>query len=401
MVKEYINSHWDECIRNNMEDKEDLIGLPYPYTVPAVGHFNEMYYWDTYFTNKGLECSKRFELAKNNVDNMLYLVNKYGFMPNGNRLHYLSRSQPPFLSMMVRDVYEHYKDKVWLNGAFFALCDEYDFWMKKRISPIGLNVYGGDVKEDEYEKTAEDYKKRVGFTSETDPEKVSSHYVLSCESGWDFNPRWDFEGFNYVPVDLNSLMYAFEKNMEYFSEELGNGQSLIWAERADKRKKLMCEYMDDGSGVLLDYNFKKCEHSKVLSAASFYPLYVNLVNEKQAHALSLRLSEIEAPHGIYTCVKNDVEGSYQWDYPNGWACLQYIVFIGLNNYGFEKDAVRIAKKYINLVEKVFEETDNIWEKYNVLEGNIAVNNEYKMPPMMGWSAGVYLAAENFVKKKDL
>ena len=47
-------------------------------------------------------------------------------------------------------------------------------------------------------------------------------------------------------------------------------------------------------------------------------------------------------------------------------------------------------------EQVFEETGNLWEKYNVVEGNANVITEEKMPPMMGWTAGVYLAfAEHY------
>ena len=67
----------------------------------------------------------------------------------------------------------------------------------------------------------------------------------------------------------------------------------------------------------------------------------------------------------------------------------------LANYGYMGDAKRIAEKYTSLVEKVFKETGRLWEKYNVAEGNINVNQEHnnksKMPEMMGWSAGVYLS----------
>ena len=115
--------------------------MPYPYIVPSVGHFDEMYYWDTYFTNKGLELCGRMQQVKNNTDDMLYLVKKYGFMPNGNRTYYLLQSQPPFLSGMVRDVYDYYKDTVWLSSAYDVLKIEYNFWMSKRITPIGLNCY--------------------------------------------------------------------------------------------------------------------------------------------------------------------------------------------------------------------------------------------------------------------
>ena len=100
-IHNYIKEGWNECIRETKSDDGTLIGLPYPYTVPSKEAFNELYYWDTYFTNAGLIKSEKAELAKNNTDNILYLVDKYGFMPNGNRTYYLNRSQPPFLSEMV------------------------------------------------------------------------------------------------------------------------------------------------------------------------------------------------------------------------------------------------------------------------------------------------------------
>ena len=112
-VKEYIESNWENTTRFFTENNDTLIGLPYPYTVPCCeGAFQEMYYWDVYFTNIGLIKSGRLLQAKNNVDNMCYLINKYGFMPNGNMTIYLNRSQPPFLFLMVKDVYDFFRDKL-------------------------------------------------------------------------------------------------------------------------------------------------------------------------------------------------------------------------------------------------------------------------------------------------
>lgn len=127
-VKTYIENNWNRTIKYNPVDDGTLIGLPYPYSVPAVGYFDEMYYWDTFFTNKGLAISGKMEQVRNNTDNMLYLVERYGFMPNGNRTEYLTRSQPPFLSFMVRDVFEYYKDMEWLAEAYDILEKEYTFW---------------------------------------------------------------------------------------------------------------------------------------------------------------------------------------------------------------------------------------------------------------------------------
>ncbi len=400
-VKKFISENWDSCIKMNRNDEDTLIGLPYPYTVPAVGHFDEMYYWDTYFTNKGLLLDGRAEQAKYNVDDMLYLVNRYGFMPNGNRTYYLTHSQPPFLSCMIRDVYEYYKDGVWLYAAYHSLEKEYDFWQIKRNSDIGLNHYDSEMKDEAmYRDMADDFERRAGFMpNNVDVHILGRHYRTTAESGWDINPRWNYDAYNFAAVDLNSLLFMLEENMSFFAAELETGEEKQWIQRAEKRKSAMLEKMDDGSGLLLDYNFITGKRSNILSAASFYPLFAGLAEQKNADALINNLDRLEAEYGILTCEKNDAEGTYQWDYPNGWACLQYIAMVGLDRYGYQAEAKRIAEKYIKLVDKIFDETGNLWEKYNVISGGLDVANEYEMPAMMGWSAGVYLSAAEYLEKK--
>ena len=67
-----------------------------------------------------------------------------------------------------------------------------------------------------------------------------------------------------------------------------------------------------------------------------------------------------------------------------------MVIKGLLNYGYREDALRLAGKYVELVDKVFAETGALWEKYDVVKGEVAVSKEYVSPKMLGWSAGVYL-----------
>ncbi len=398
-VQEYISGNWDSCIKENHDFEGTLIGLPYPYTVPAVGHFDEMYYWDTYFTNKGLEIEGRHEQAKFNTDNMFYLVNKYGFMPNGNRTYYLTRSQPPFLSVMARDVYSNCKDKEWLKYAYSSLDKEYEFWTTKRGSEIGLNHYDYDCLDpSEIKRLKQGFIDRVGITPDLSEEVVARHFIATAESGWDICPRFNLDAYNFAPVDLNSLLYMLEENMAFFADELSNGESEKWVKRAEERKEKMIKYMENEDGILLDYNFVTGEKSPVFSAASFYPLFAGLAEQKHADAIVANLVRLEAEYGLLTCEKTDIAGTYQWGYPNGWACLQYIAIIGLDKYGYKEEAKRLAQKYVSLVEKVFDETNNLWEKYNVIEGNINVSNEYDMPAMMGWSAGTYLAALQYLNK---
>ena len=400
-VETYIASHWDECVREIRKDQGETIGLPYPYAIPAVGHFEELFYWDTYFLNKGLELSGRRLLAKCNVDNMLYLVNKYGYMQNANKTYYLRNqvSQPPFLSEMVRDVYNYYQDTVWLFGAYHILEKEYQFWMTERLSANGLNFYSGKLADPEStSQIAASFRERVGNVDGLSEEDAALHSICCWESGWDMSPRWNFHGSDYNTVDQNSLMYLFEKNMEYFASELENGEENVWCERAKTRKKLMERYLSVSDGAWMDYNYKTGKHSEIFSCASLYPLFAKLAEPEYAQRMAENLNRLECRYGLSACEKNDAPGVYQWNYPNGWACQQYLAVVGFQNYGMTEIALRLARKYTELVEKCFDETENLWEKYNVVEGNVNICQEGtgKMPAMMGWSAGTYLAMKQLI-----
>ena len=403
MLKEYIKQNWDSCVRNNVNDDATLIGLPYPYIVPSPsGKFNEMYYWDTFFTLKGLLLSGREALAKNCTDNMLYLVERFGFMPNGNRTYYLTQSQPPFLSMMVMDIYKFYKDVNWLKKAYNTLKKEYSFWMTKRITSTGLNQYG--VNSEKLTNSKDHYKsicERISYKLLTeDYVEFAENFLADCESGWDFNPRTQFCQKQILYADLNSNLYIYEKNFEYFAKILNTGEESFWNSAAKKRIELINQYLWNGTSFM-DYNFVKKEFSSVFSVASFYPLWAEIADEKQAKSTIELLSKNEFEYGVSACEKNDFPGNYQWDYPIGWAPLHYIIVRALDNYGYKKDARRISKKYIKSVERLYKETGNLWEKYNVTDGTKENTADYSSEIMLGWTAGVYLYLEDYLTKEEL
>lgn len=117
-AEKYIEKHWDDTKRLERTGNDRLIGMPYEYFVPSIkGMFREMYYWDTYFASKGLLLCGKESLVKSSAEDMFYLVDKFGYMPNGSHMGIISRSQPPFLCMIVKDIYSVYKDKVWLKRS--------------------------------------------------------------------------------------------------------------------------------------------------------------------------------------------------------------------------------------------------------------------------------------------
>jgi len=399
-VIKYINENWLKTIRVQKQDDERRIGLPYPFIVPSIkDSFQELYYWDTYFACKGLIICDQLPLAKNCADNMMYLVNRYGFMPNSNLFSMINRSQPPFLSMLVADIYEQAKDKEWLLIAYDVLKKEYQFWKNKRNTSTGLNQYSYDIFNENIFETYKAVCERTSLSFHgRDVEDVVQNVMIDAESGWDFNPRTATRQKDYLWVDLNSNLYIYEKNFAYFSKELSLNEENYWLECAYKRKELMNDLLYNGE-AFFDYNFKTKTHSDVFSCASFYPLWAEVATKEQAEKTVKKLHLLEYEYGICACQQNEIFGNFQWDYPNGWAPLHYIVINALLNYGYEKDAKRIAKKYMSVIERVFEATGSLWEKYNVVNGSLEVSSEYGTPEMMGWTAGVYMYCNELIYKK--
>lgn len=392
-IGKYIEKEFEKTIRNNTEDIETLLGLPYPYTVPCPDDkFLEMYYWDTYFTNVGLIAKGNIELAKNNIDNMLFMVEKYGFMPNGNRVYYLNRSQPPFLWRGVKDIFEVTHDKEWLACAYKTLCKEYNFWLTKRLAPNGLNFYGNHegLTEQIIQLLYKDFTKRSGgFTAEDYETQVKMAHSIRTfvESGWDCNSRFGLDGQFFNPVDLNSLLYGFEATMAEFSGVLDIEDSELWGNRAENRKIKMKEFMwSDEKNMYLDRNFITGEFSSVISAASLYPFFVKLSTDKE-NAKSI-FERLILKYGISACADGESVNGFQWDYPNIWPPVQHIAYEAMNNCGLVNEAEEIKNIYIKLIETCFEKTGKLWEKYNGITGNVA-NEDYDAPSMMGWTSGVY------------
>ena len=400
-VKQYILENIDKTVRYNPVGEGTLIGLPKPYNVPSIAdHFQEMYYWDTYFLNRGLILAGRAAQAKNNAENMFYLIERYGFMPNGNRTFYLHNTQPPFLSMMVADVFEATGDADFLKKAWDVLEKEYAYWQTERATPTGLTQYRGNTKMAIDEGMFRGFLDRIGArpAGHTDAH-LSCQYVAQCESGWDISPRFCFHVEDFVEVDLNSLLYACEANMARFADVLQKTDGDAWRKRAAARRERMTRLMQK-DGVFYDYDFTNGRVSDLLTCASFYPMLVGLLTDGQAAATAAVLPRLETPFGVAVSDAADYRSDYryQWQYPNGWAPLHDIVARGLLRYGYKKEAVRVAEKYIALVERNFADHGNLWEKYNVVTGAIDVTQEHEtMPPMMGWTAGVYLDLSKIVQ----
>jgi neutral trehalase len=112
----------------------------YPMIVPG-GRFRESYYWDSWWIIRGLLVCDMHTSAQYVINNLLDDVNSFGFVPNGGRIYYLDRSQPPLLSEMVRSYVTYMLDmygptqsiKDFVATSYASLQTEYNFWMNESL----------------------------------------------------------------------------------------------------------------------------------------------------------------------------------------------------------------------------------------------------------------------------
>jgi alpha,alpha-trehalase len=394
-VSDFIRANWDKSVHTAKPGETGIEPLPYPHTTPCMtGNFIAFFYWDTYFTNLGLLLQDRLDLAKGNCDDMIYLINLKGFIPNSTFRGDDTRSQPPYFSMMVRDLYEKTKDKTWLAQAVAALEKEYAFWMEKRLTPTHLNRHFHHASKEYLLHFYGVVVSRLGFDPNLPEEEklaISANYLGEAETGWDFNPRFSGRCGDFNPVDLNSNLYVYEKNFAWFAWELGQGDASAWEAKAEQRRQLIQEHLwNEAQGLYFDFDYQAAAHSKVPSLATFHPLWAGLATPEQAKRIRDQLHLFEFEHGISVCAKTEHNKTFQWDYPNGWPPLFWTTISGLRRYGFTEDADRLAAKFQQLIVSHFERTGQLWEKFDVLTGKIA-GGEYEAQPMLGWTAGTFLA----------
>ncbi|HEU4472109.1 MAG TPA: alpha,alpha-trehalase TreA [Flavisolibacter sp.] len=414
-VAAHINSLWTVLRRqkDSAVEGSSLLPLPYPYIVPG-GRFREIYYWDSYFTMLGLKESGEHELIESMISNFAYLINTYGHIPNGNRTYYLSRSQPPFFSLML-DLLAEIKGPSVYALYLPALEKEYSYWMDKSAKtrhvvkmPDGsiLNRYFDQLNIPRQESYFED----VQTAARLPPEKrglLFRNLRSAAESGWDFSSRWMKNGrdlssiqtISLVPVDLNCLLYHLEKTLSRAYMETGNRVRASYLRQvAQKRKKAINRYCwSPAEGWFTDYDLGAGKPSRSKTLAGMFPFFLSLADSARIVFAAGQLDKVFLkPGGLVTTSQNTGQ---QWDAPNGWAPLQWISIIGLEKYGEQALAKVVAERWVRLNKKVFASTGKLMEKYNVVDLELeAGGGEYPSQDGFGWTNGVLLA---LIKKYKL
>jgi len=410
-VSQHIARLWHELERRNRRDRGSLIALPYSYVVPG-GRFDEQFYWDSYFIMLGLASDDRWDMVEGMVKNFAYLMRKVGFIPTANRTYFLSRSQPPFFSHMVRLLARH-KGKAVLVEYLPYLLKEYAFWMKgatklakqehrafARVVETKdgalLNRYYDNKMTPRPESLHEDTE-TAGHVIERDASRLYLHLRAGAESGWDFSSRWftdpndirTIHTADIIPIDLNSLLYQLETTIAEAYQLLKQPLLLRkFQKKAERRAAAINRFCwDEEAGFFMDYNFHHDAMTGRVSLAGVFPLFAKIASAKQAASVAKVIERDFLKQGglMTTLVEND----QQWDGSNGWAPLHWIVIEGLRNYGHHALANEIKRRWMKTNMKVYQHHHKLVEKYNVVDGaGLGGGGEYVLQDGFGWTNGV-------------
>lgn len=462
--------------------------------VVAGGRFREPYYWDSFWIIEGLLRTRGSytEIARNIIENFLDFVEQFGFVPNGARVYYLNRSQPPLLTQMVRVYIEYTGDVELLDRALPLLVKEQEFWSTNRSIAINvidekgsdgevytLNRYAVRNNQPRPESFYEDYvtANNESFYAETgqvfparetlseeEKDRLYANLASAAESGWDFSSRWltnpddavsgeyfplrSLNTMDIIPVDLNSILYHNEIVIADFLRQTGqNAEARQWQYRAEHRQKAMYELMwNEKYSSYFDYNVTSCSQNIFIPAdnntlpietpkgtpegkmvqfavSQYYPFWTGAAPDKLLkNATELRKIYARVENRLDTkkgaVAATNIETGEQWDEPNVWPPLQYILMQGLrqvpavNNTVDDYEhvqglALRIAQRYLDSafctwrafggatreLEQIEGAMANgtIFEKYSDEAINVAgTGGEYEVVEGFGWTNGVLI-----------
>ena len=410
-----------------------LLYLPNKYVVPG-GRFNEMFGWDSYFIILGLVDDGRIDFAHGMVENFFYEIEHYGALLNANRTYFLTRSQPPLLTSMVRAVYDaelkrdpseanRKKQDAWLARAYAYTVRDHATWERDfhRAGDTGLARYW-DLGEGPVPDIADhsDYYQNVIQWLLAHPEVKTDYLVKSsqnpdaaetkqlaktscdvrvstlCKEAWvgGYRLSYDFYkgdravresgfdvSFRFGPfsgsternaaVCLNSLLFKYENDLALFAARLGKPQEAVkWSKMANARRDAMHKYLWNEKAGIFFDYDFTTGQQSTYVYASMFYPLWAGLATTQQAAAVEKNLPLLNRKGGIAC--SQTSSGLQWDLPFGWAPLQWFAMEGLERYGDDKDARLIATEFTATVLDSFAKDHSIHEKYNVVSGNADV-----------------------------
>ncbi|CCD71475.1 Trehalase [Caenorhabditis elegans] len=424
----HLHRIWkDLCrkVRDDVKHRQDhysLLYVPHPFIIPG-GRFLEFYYWDTFWILKGLLFSEMYETARGVIKNLGYMVDNHGFVPNGGRVYYLTRSQPPLLTPMVYEYYMSTGDLDFVMEILPTLDKEYEFWIKNRqewfkdkdgVKQFPYYQYKAKLKVPRPESYREDSELAEHLQTEAEKIQMWSEIASAAETGWDFSTRWfsqngdtmhrmdSIRTWSIIPADLNAFMCANARILASLYEIAGDFKKVkVFEQRYTWAKREMRElHWNETDGIWYDYDIELKTHSNQYYVSNAVPLYAKCYDDDddiphRVHDYLERQGLLKYTKGLPTSLA--MSSTQQWDKENAWPPMIHMVIEGFRTTGdikLMKVAEKMATSWLTGTYQSFIRTHAMFEKYNVTphteETSGGGGGEYEVQTGFGWTNGVIL-----------
>ena len=158
--------------------------------------------------------------------------------------------------------------------------------------------------------------------------------------------------------------------------------------------------------MYFDYNITLEIKSEFISATTFMPLWAKMASKEQAKKLvKTAIPLLKKQGGIAGSTQKSAgivsteRPQRQWDFPNGWAPHQMLIWKGLLHYNYTKEVQELVYRWLFMITKnAVDYNGTIPEKYDVVSathkvfaeyGNVGTDFEYITEEGFGWMNASY------------
>lgn len=319
------------------------------------------------------------------LENFLSIIERFNYIPNGGRVYY-ERSHPPLLSGMIKSYADATNDTQFAIDALPTLETEFNYFLDYHmvdVNGFSLATYGFKSPGPRPESYREDYLLGQYLPTEEDKQNLYQELKAGAESGMDFSSRWfikdgtnkgnlsDIKTRSIVPVELNALLYWNAKIIAKYYALDNNAKKAAEYERKALNLYLGIQAVlwNEKVGVWLDYDLINNKSRNYFVPTNLSPLWVGCFNQQQKPRLARQILNYVNDLGldIYPGgVPNTlVQSGEQWDYPNVWAPMQYIIVEGLRNLEDDKTndlAYSWTSRWVRSNYIAYNKTEAMYEK---------------------------------------
>jgi hypothetical protein len=323
--------------------------------------------WDTFFGATLAGVGDK-DLAYANAIEGLNEETPEGFVPNYARAgewKSSDRSEPPVGSMTVLGLYRKYHDRWFLEDTYAPLL-RWNRWWDAHREIQGYLAWGSD-----------------GENEPVDPEDGwrGKGKGAILESGLDNSPMYDGSTYDekshlleFADVGLMSMYIADCDALAEIADAINEtADAKELRERSARYKAKLASMWDERAGIFLNKDLHTGQSSMRLSPTNFYPMLAHAATPEQAKTMVekhlLNTKEFWGEWVIPSIERDDPAFKDQ-NYWRGriWGPMNYLVYLGLNNYDDAETRKEFARKSYELFLKEWREKGHVHENYNAILG---------------------------------